>query len=256
MTTAITALIFTSFPVSNLMSAIQKRSLLNTLRCIDRAFRLTCFLSLYTQITKVTYQPEFCYEKGEKPVGCHHPKQIWDRLTIHGLWPNNNDGSYPQNCSNEKFDLSNLQPIREELEQKWPNIQAPSSNTARHVDFWEHEWGKHGTCSGLSQLDYFSHALKELIPTPSIVTDAEEQHAVVKKDDLLAAYGGAQLVVLVCEKGYLSEVRVCHQKEADGNVGERMECPETILRESSCGSDIGIASFQTKEGGEELAAVE
>ncbi|KAL7500096.1 hypothetical protein ACHAWT_009058 [Skeletonema menzelii] len=207
-------------------------------------------------VFSMTYQPEFCVHKDQQPEGCHHPKQIWDRLTIHGLWPNNNDGSYPQNCSNEKFDLSNLQPIREELEQKWPNIQAPSSNTARHVDFWEHEWGKHGTCSGLSQLDYFSHALKELIPTPSIVTDAEEQHAVVKKDDLLAAYGGAQLVVLVCEKGYLSEVRVCHQKEADGNVGERMECPETILRESSCGSDIGIASFQTKEGGEELAAVE
>eukprot|EP00986_Skeletonema_menzelii_P015570 scaffold12056_cov155-Skeletonema_menzelii.AAC.1 len=159
------------------------------------------------------------------------------------LWPSNDDGSYPQNCSSEKFDLSNLQPIREELEQKWPNIQAPSSNTARHVDFWEHEWGKHGTCSGLSQLDYFSHALKELIPTPSIVTDAEEQHAVVKKDDLLAAYGGAQLVVLSCWRHYLREVRVCHQKEADGSVGERMECPETILRESSCGSEIKIASF-------------
>ena len=90
------------------------------------------------------------------------------------------------------------------------------------------------------------------MPTPTIVTDAEEQHTFVKKDDLLAAYGGDQLVVLVCEQGYLSEVRVCHQKETDGSVGERMTCPETILRESSCGSEIGIASFQTEEG-EELA---
>ncbi len=202
----------------------------------------------------MTFQPEFCVHKHEKPEGCHHPRQIWNRLTIHGLWPNNNDGSYPQNCSNEKFDLSNLQPIREELEQKWPNIQAPSPNSESHVSFWEHEWSKHGTCSGLSQLDYFSHALKELVPTPSIVTDAEEQHARVKKDDLLEAYGGAQLVALVCEKGYLSEVRVCHQKETDGSVGERMECPETILMEDSCVSEIGIASFQTEEGENEESA--
>ncbi len=57
------------------------------------------------------------------------------------------------------------------------------------------------------------------------------------------AYGGAERVVLICKEGYLSDVRVCHQKEIDGSVGERMECPETILRESSCGSEIGFASF-------------
>ena len=257
MTTAIIALIFTSFPVSKSLfgSSKQRSLLLDNLRCIDRVFWLTTCVFSLSLFKKVTFQPEFCVHKHEKPEGCHHPRQIWNRLTIHGLWPNNNDGSYPQNCSNERFDLSNLQPIREELEQKWPNIQAPSPDSESHVSFWEHEWSKHGTCSGLSQLDYFSHALKELIPTPSIVTDAEEQHAHVKKDDLIKAYGGDQLVALVCEKGYLSEVRVCHQKEADGNVGERMECPETILKESSCGSDIGIASFQTDDG-EESAAVQ
>lgn len=200
----------------------------------------------------MTYQPEFCWEKHETPEGCHHPKQTWDRLTIHGLWPNNDDGSYPQSCSNEKFDLSSLEPIREELEQEWPNIKA-LPNSASHGDFWEHEWSKHGTCTGLSQLEYFSHALKKLVPTPSIVKDAEEQHTAVKKDDLLAVYGGAQLAALVCKKDYLSEVRVCHQKETDGNVGERMDCPEAILRASSCGSEIRIASFQKEEEGKGLA---
>mmetsp|Transcript_26557 Transcript_26557/g.41211 ORF Transcript_26557/g.41211 Transcript_26557/m.41211 type:complete len:316 (-) Transcript_26557:197-1144(-) len=205
-------------------------------------------------VFSMTFQPEFCSEKHEAPEGCHHPKQIWDRLTIHGLWPNNDDGTYPQNCSNEKFDLTSLQPIRDELEQQWPNIKA-LPNSASHGEFWEHEWSKHGTCTGLSQLEYFSKAVKMLMPTPSIVKDAETQHSVVKKDDLLAVYGGAQLAALVCKKNYLSEVRVCHQKETDGNVGKRMDCPQSILRESSCGSEIRIASFRMEEE-EESATVE
>jgi ribonuclease T2 len=202
----------------------------------------------------VTYQPEFCFLKHEEPEGCHHPKHIWDRLTIHGLWPNNDDGSYPQNCSDEKFDLSNLQPIRDELEQQWPNIKALANSTS-HVEFWEHEWSKHGTCTGLSQLDYFSHALKKLIPTPSIMKDAEKQHSFVTKNDLLKFYDGAQRAALVCNKGYLSEVRVCHQKETDGDVGGRIDCPQSILREASCGETIQIASFGKGEE-EESTAVE
>lgn len=202
-------------------------------------------------VFSMTYQPEFCIEKHETPEGCHHPKQSWDRLTIHGLWPNRQDGSYPQSCSSEKFDLSSLQPIRDELEQQWPNIKA-LPNSASHGEFWDHEWSKHGTCTGLSQLNYFSHALKMLIPTPSIVKEAEEQHSFVKKDDLLAVYGGDQLAALICNKEYLSEVRVCHQKEADGGAGDRMDCPQSVLMASSCGSEIRIASFGT--GGEEESA--
>jgi ribonuclease T2 len=198
----------------------------------------------------VTYQPEFCHVHNEKPEGCQKPKGIWDRLTIHGLWPNNDDGSYPQHCSNEEFDLSSLAQIRDDLEQRWPNIKAlPESSS--HGEFWEHEWSKHGTCTGLSQLDYFSHALQKLIPTPSIVKDAEENHSLVSRDMLLEAYGGVKRVALVCDKEYLSEVRVCHQKEMNGNVGERMECPESILKESSCGIEIRIASFMTIMGREE-----
>lgn len=191
---------------------------------------------------EVTYQPEFCFEKHEEPEGCHKPKKNWDRLTIHGLWPNNNDGTYPQNCSKEKFDLTSLDTIRTELEDEWLNIKAlPGSKS--HAGFWEHEWSKHGTCTGLSQLDYFSGALKQLIDTPSIVKEAEMNQSFVKRDELLKFYGGNEFAVLVCERGYLSEVRVCHQKEMDGNVGERMGCPEAILGENSCGSEIKIAKF-------------
>jgi len=193
-------------------------------------------------VFSMMHEPEFCSQKHEEPEGCHHPKRIWDGLTIHGLWPNNDDGSYPQNCSSEQFDLSVLQPIRDELEQQWPNIKALPNSTS-YGDFWEHEWSKHGTCTGLSQLDYFSHALKKLIPTPSIMKKAEKEQSFVTKDDLLEFYGGAQRAALICYKGYLSEVRVCHQKETDGNVGDRMDCPQGILEATSCGKKIRIASF-------------
>lgn len=37
----------------------------------------------------------------------------------------------------------------------WPSLEG--NNTA----FWSHEWGKHGTCSGLDQLTYFRSALQQ-----------------------------------------------------------------------------------------------
>ena len=37
-------------------------------------------------------------------------------------------------------------------EKYWPTCQSGGSNE----DFWSHEWSKHGTCTGMSQEDYFS----------------------------------------------------------------------------------------------------
>jgi ribonuclease T2 len=63
---------------------------------------------------------------------------------MHGLWPQNDDGTYPQNCSNA------------------PGPADPSQYSDVYPDpgLLHHEWTKHGTCSGLSADDYFSSARK------------------------------------------------------------------------------------------------
>ena len=71
-----------------------------------------------------------------------------DGWTLHGLWP-----QWAESCSHEKFDYRQIQDLADELKEYWPSCQGSAQ------DFWEHEWSKHGTCSGMSQHDFFSTAI-------------------------------------------------------------------------------------------------
>ncbi len=88
-------------------------------------------------LLNLSWSPEFCYSHASAPECGRH-----ESFVLHGLWPENADGSYPQNCSN-----------------------APGpANPAQYGDIYpdprllEHEWKTHGTCSGLSADDFFSTA--------------------------------------------------------------------------------------------------
>lgn len=204
-------------------------------------------------VYSMTHQPEFCRENDERYAGCRDHQESWEwQLTIHGLWPNRNDGSYPSSCTNEALDPALLADLSSDLGSKWPNVKAMSGS--EHASFWSHEWSKHGTCSGLDQKSYFATALGLLLPTPTVVR--EKYGSVVAREDLIGGYdgtgtagggGGASSsgsAVLVCKNGYLSEVRVCYEKvDGSGAVGGRMACPDVILREDNCGDQIEIASF-------------
>jgi len=63
-------------------------------------------------------------------------------FVAHGLWPENNNGSYPQNCGAAS-------PVSQSIVQHMLTIM-PSSTLIQH------EWAKHGTCTGLSAQDYFN----------------------------------------------------------------------------------------------------
>ncbi|KAK1283463.1 hypothetical protein QJS10_CPB21g00635 [Acorus calamus] len=81
-------------------------------------------------------------------------------FSIHGLWPNYNDGSYPSNCDPDSpFDSSKISNLIPKMQSDWPTLACPSGDGLK---FWKHEWEKHGTCSE-SELDhhaYFETALK------------------------------------------------------------------------------------------------
>ncbi|VDM77849.1 unnamed protein product [Strongylus vulgaris] len=78
------------------------------------------------------------------PNICEIPAETPD-WSIHGLWPNYSNGSYPQFCDGvpRKFDGKLIEPIEGNLTKMWPNLYP--SKTAH--SFWKHEWEKHGTCA-------------------------------------------------------------------------------------------------------------
>ena len=91
-----------------------------------------------------------CYPSSGKPAA---------DFSIHGLWPNYNDGSYPSNCdASNPFDESQIKDLISGMQKNWPSLACPSSNGET---FWSHEWAKHGTCSEsiLNQHQYFQAAL-------------------------------------------------------------------------------------------------
>ncbi|KAK4481594.1 hypothetical protein RD792_012496 [Penstemon davidsonii] len=78
-------------------------------------------------------------------------------FTIHGLWPNYNDGKWPSNCDQTSLHKSEISDLMSKMQKDWPTLACPSADGMK---FWGHEWGKHGTCSSLDQHSYFQAALQ------------------------------------------------------------------------------------------------
>ena len=67
-------------------------------------------------------------------------------LTIHGLWPQYNDGNWPSYCHNVTFTPQMIQPIRNQLDQYWPSCINQESKHFTDFTFWNHEIQKHYSC--------------------------------------------------------------------------------------------------------------
>ncbi|EGN93098.1 hypothetical protein SERLA73DRAFT_189923 [Serpula lacrymans var. lacrymans S7.3] len=93
----------------------------------------------------------------EYPGGLLLQTQFWDTdpstgpsdsWTIHGLWPDNCDGTYVENCdsSRDYTDISSLltdqgaSSTLSYMQTHWVNINGDNE------ELWEHEWATHGTC--------------------------------------------------------------------------------------------------------------
>ncbi|XP_017226908.1 intracellular ribonuclease LX [Daucus carota subsp. sativus] len=117
--------------------------------CVSREFDFYYFVQQWPASYCDTKR-SCCYPKTGKPA---------EDFSIHGLWPNYRDGTYPANCDSVNlFNDSKITDLESRLEKDWPSLACPSSDGMR---FWGHEWDKHGTCSEsfLDQHSYFKAAL-------------------------------------------------------------------------------------------------
>jgi ribonuclease T2 len=75
--------------------------------------------------------------------------------TLHGLWP-----EWAQDCKGTPFSEKALEPIRPEMESLYRSCPEFGKT---NLDFWDHEWSKHGTCYAQrwnqTQVEYFVKAL-------------------------------------------------------------------------------------------------
>ena len=174
-------------------------------------------------VLSLSWSPTFC----TNPDGAKNRDQCGTSrqfgLIVHGLWPQYERG-YPQSCPSSE-------PGR-----------VPSSLGRKYFDIMPnmgligHQWRKHGTCTGLSQEDYFAvtRSAFERIRVPDSLREAK------KPIDLGVAAIEAQFteansglsnrgLAITCEDGKLEEVRICLTRDLDfrdcPNIDYYQNCP-------------------------------
>ena len=179
-----------------------------------------------------SWTPGFC--NGQTYPGCTNPLNYWKQnFTIHGLWPQYVTSGYPSTCTTEQFD-PNI-PIDIGLDymiERWPDVQY-DINSKSYDSFWEHEWTKHGTCSGLSQYDYFTTALSltNVLTTPEIIHNYIGSN--VSTEALRSSITALPSVSLQCHNQMLVGLYTCWQQ--DNNIPSKLvACPDDVIHEDTC----------------------
>ncbi|KAG8705927.1 ribonuclease T2-like [Ceratobasidium sp. 394] len=146
------------FPTSAVLlgfSAIAAASPLVGLDAHSLFPRTSCSISGQASCQNTTAQSNLCCF--EAPGGQLLQTQFWDfnpstgpsdSWTIHGLWPDHCDGTFDSNCdpSRAYTDITSIltnggaSDILDYMKTYWVDINGNDES------FWEHEWGKHGTC--------------------------------------------------------------------------------------------------------------
>ncbi|KAJ7610812.1 ribonuclease T2 [Roridomyces roridus] len=206
----------------------------------------------------------------ETPGGLLLQPQFWDTdpstgpsdsWTIHGLWPDNCDGTFEQNCDSSRAytDIAGLLSAQgssdtlDFMNTYWKN-QGASDET-----LWEHEWAKHGTCmstletkclpsgsaKGAEAVAYFNTVVKlfKTLPTYEWLKDAgitpssSQTHTLA---DLTAALkaGFGSTPSLDCDSGAVYQVSYYYHLKGsviDGtfvpiNAPEAGSCPSTGIK--------------------------
>ncbi len=182
-------------------------------------------------VLALSWSPDYCAtNNNDDPQQCAIGKKLG--FVLHGLWPQYNQG-YPSDCKGEF--LSNA------IKAQFPGLYPSDS-------LMDHEWLKHGTCSGLSPSAYlaFSRQLKESVAIPAAYLAPqtpfrssvdELKKAFVQSNSSMPADG---LAVMCSGSGrYLQELRVCFTIE-----GRPRACSAEVLKDAqkSCQN----ADFQVR----------
>jgi len=98
----------------------------------------------------LSWAPQFCATKESAGPSSECDPNRHYGFVVHGLWPQNDDGSYPQHCVSAP-------PVASVTVQQMLSIM-PSRGLIQH------EWETHGSCTGLSAQDYFTTIQKAFSP--------------------------------------------------------------------------------------------
>ncbi|QAT86785.1 ribonuclease [Corallococcus coralloides] len=192
----------------------------------------------------LTWAPTFCRSHPDKEE-CGHLEESFGatHLTIHGLWPQFNDEearefncTYPAYCGGLCECRGSNAPAKCFPD---PATIPPAMGTygpgfvTDNFFLANHEWPKHGSCTGMDARTYFQSNIDALLSlpgdqgTPAAITD--NVGGSVALENLRAAFGQADSVAFACDpKCNLVEVGVCFLADEQRRPAARMTCPKSV----------------------------
>jgi ribonuclease T2 len=168
-------------------------------------------------LLNLSWSPEYCHS---------HPSAAdcaqRSTFVLHGLWPEKNDGTYPENCSNS------------------PGPAEPSQYKDIYPDagLLAHEWKTHGTCSGLAPDAFFNlaRATFYFITIPPELANLQKQIA-MPPGKILELFTAANpsftsdKLALSCGNNSLTAVEACVDKEGHPTAcGKLRSCRANSVR--------------------------
>lgn len=151
-------------------------------------------------LLNLSWAPEFCHSKPNNPECSGH-----FGFVVHGLWPQNSGGGYPENCGQQ------------------PGLSNPEKMLDLMPDLHliQHEWTTHGTCTGLPADNYFAligrirNSVK--IPQPFVAPARQFSVSTAElKQDFEQVNPGltdAGMAVTCGGGGYFVAVEICFTKD-------------------------------------------
>jgi len=165
-------------------------------------------------LLNLSWSPEFC--------ATHNSPECGRGLgfVVHGLWPQNDDGTYPENCSNAPGPSN---------PQQYTDLIPTTSLIA-------HEWQTHGTCSGLAAEAYFATIRKadQEVHIPSGIGSGSDASG-VSPSQFIARFASAYpsfpagSILLSCGNNRLTAIEICMTKDLQ---------PEACQNIRSCRANV------------------
>jgi ribonuclease T2 len=200
------------------------------------------------------------------PGGALLQTQFWDTdpatgpsdsWTIHGLWPDNCDGTFQSSCDSARA-YSNISDILKEqgkddlltyMDKYWVDIDGDNDS------FWEHEWSKHGTCINTIEPscysnykpqeevgDFFQKVVDlfktldsyKALSAAGITPDSSKTYKLSDIEDALAKIHGGQKPYVGCDSGALNQLYYFYN--IGGNAIDGQYKAVAPLEKSNCPS--------------------
>jgi ribonuclease T2 len=150
-------------------------------------------------LMNLSWSPEFCSIQGTSPECAAHPGFI-----LHGLWTQNNDGTYPVFCSNEAG----------------PAHPEQNLDITPDLSLLKHEWDKHGTCSGIGPQRFFAmeHQAFHSLKIPPQIEQVDHEISMTP-DAILGLFAESNpgfprgSILLSCGRNHLTAIEACFSKD-------------------------------------------